>query len=211
MDASELAKSIARRSFIKNPDRPGVQPSGEAAAKIIDGYISRYSRGDGIRVLDFGSGSGRVVVPLAKMRQEAPFSATDVDRESVEYISLTAPKNVTTDVNPYQGPLLYLEGSHDVAYAVSVWSHLPQALGRYWLEEVRRVLKPNGFAVLTFAGAHVLGVWAKDLPTWRSVTSEDLDREKFIYREADPEKYPGIQSSWGNTAIHPEYIRREWG
>lgn len=215
-DADEIAKSIAKRSMIKNPDRPGFQSSGEAAANIIDGYVSRYSRWNGLRILDFGSGSGRIVTPLAKARPEAQFSATDVDREAVDYIRLTAPANVSADVNPYNGPLPYPDRTFDVVFAVSVWSHLPEQLGRYWLTEVRRVLKPNGIAILTFAGAHILERWASELPSWRALTAADLDRKHFIYLEAmnlasDPEKYPGIESSWGNTAIHPEYIHREWG
>lgn len=214
-NASDIAKSIAKRSMIKNPDRPGFQVSGEAAARIVDAYVSQYANWSGLRVLDFGSGSGRVVTPLAKNRPEASFSATDVDRESVEYIRLTATDNVTSDVNPYNGPLPYADNAFDVVFAVSVWSHFPENLAIYWLNEVRRVLRPNGIAILTFAGAHVLGLWARDLPSWRSKTAADLEREQFIYIEAvnltsDPEKYPGIKSSWGNTAIHTDYVRREW-
>lgn len=212
----EIARSIARRSSIKDPNSDAFVRSGRAAAETIARHLQALLPPGPARVLDFGCASGRVLIPLARKLPEIRFAGTDIDAEAVEYVRLTAPENVETSVNSYEGRLPYEDGSFDAVYAVSVWSHLPERLSDHWLAEVRRVLEPDGVALISVGGEQSLENWRKSHVRWREVTLADYEREGFLYREfpnleSSPDAYPGVTESWGNTLVHPDYIRRIWG
>jgi SAM-dependent methyltransferase len=54
---------------------------------------------------------------------------------------------------PAVPPLPYADASFDLVYALSVFTHLPEALQRPWMEELRRVLVPGGHLVVSLHGA----------------------------------------------------------
>ena len=52
----------------------------------------------------------------------------------------------------FHPPLPYAAASFDLVYAVRVFSHLDRGLTALWLEELRRVLAPDGLALLSVHG-----------------------------------------------------------
>jgi SAM-dependent methyltransferase len=73
--------------------------------------------------------------------------------------------------NPLQGKLEYSDRSFDFIYAWSVFTHLTEHQGIFWIDELRRVLRPGGYLYFTTHGR----VAVKDRPgMWRSVKSSGL-------------------------------------
>jgi SAM-dependent methyltransferase len=56
-------------------------------------------------------------------------------------------------VNGPTPPLSFPTGTFGLAYAFSVFTHLPAELQRPWLEELVRVVRPGGYLFLTLHGA----------------------------------------------------------
>jgi SAM-dependent methyltransferase len=210
-----LAQRIAQRSKIKDPKSQAFAETGARAAATIQSYLLRFAS-DAERVLEFGCASGRVLLPLSKLRPDVRFVGTDVDEEAIEYLSLVSASNVETRLNSYDGGLPFEDCSIDVVFAISVWSHFPEKLSTHWLAEVRRVLVPSGVAFISVGGLATLNHWRQNFQRWKEITEEDYENEQFVYREfinlhSDPQFYPGVTESWGNTLVHPNYIKVVWG
>jgi SAM-dependent methyltransferase len=107
---------------------------------------------DGKRVLDFGCGAGRVMSAFADEAQRCEFHGCDVDRRSIGWIQrhLVPPFHVFA--NPAApGRLPFEDGSVDLIYAISVFSHLADGWNG-WLAELHRCLAPDGYLLATFLG-----------------------------------------------------------
>ena len=66
------------------------------------------------------------------------------------YLNRSWPR-VRAETNLYEPPLNYNSGYFDAVYSVSIWSHLPPQLQQPWLDEIRRVVKPGGLALITIS------------------------------------------------------------
>lgn len=83
-----------------------------------------------LRVLDFGSGAGRVLQYFA--RDPVELYACDVDAAAIDHVRRSFPA-VRSSVSLYRPPLSYEAGTFDVVYSVSVWTHLAPDLQIPWL------------------------------------------------------------------------------
>jgi SAM-dependent methyltransferase len=108
----------------------------------------------GKRVLDFGCGAGRTLRHFTSEAQDdAEFWGADIDAPSVEWLqnNLSPPlRAVQSQVDP---PLGLDNASFDLAYAVSVFTHLADN-SLPWLVELHRLLKPGGLLIATYMGRY---------------------------------------------------------
>src|ERR1700749_274624 len=88
----------------------------------------------GARALDFGCSSGRVVRVLAAAFPEVRWYGCDPNEPAVEWAAAAMP-SASFFVNGDEPPLPLGDGSLDVVYAVSIWSHFAPALGLRWFDE----------------------------------------------------------------------------
>jgi SAM-dependent methyltransferase len=104
----------------------------------------------GLDVLDFGCGCGRIARWLAPQVLAAggSFHGFDYNRRLVDWCAANLVGDYRT--NRLRPPLRMDDGSVDVAYAYSVLTHLREDVTRAWLDEIARVLRPSGLALLTF-------------------------------------------------------------
>ena len=119
------------------------------------------------RVLDVGSGCGRLAIPLTRhLSPETEYHGIDVVLPMVEWCR----KNITPRAPNFHfhhadlSNTLYNEGtgtaatyrfpfddeSFDFVYLTSVFTHLNPADAKNYLNEIRRVLAPKGRAFMTF-------------------------------------------------------------
>jgi SAM-dependent methyltransferase len=97
--------------------------------------------------LDFGCGCGRVTSNLYGCDQDAA-----AIRWCQDHLSFG-----TFAVNDTLPPLPYDDRSFDFLLAISVFTHINEVAGLLWLNEVRRVLRPDGIALITVHGEGGLG------------------------------------------------------
>jgi len=215
---SSLAGSIAKRSRIKDPNSDTVRQSGQAAALVMEKeMVAVFGPSPALDVLDFGAAAGRVTLPLARLFSRSRLTATDVDAECVEYFKMVAPRNCEAHTNEYYPPLPLLSASFDCVIAISVWSHFPDELAIRWLAEMQRVCRPDALLLISTAGLATFETWRTSAPRWANVPLQRYYDDQYIYLEfkgigSAAGRWPGIEGvgSWGDTVMHPDYIRRRW-
>ncbi len=135
---------------------PWFLDSGAIAARCLEETLLR--NGVAIaslgRVLDFGSGVGRVMRHLAHVRGPE-FHGTDYNVDLVAWCR-KALNFAKFEVNALDQRLSYPDNYFDFTYALSVFTHLDEPLQTFWMNELRRVLKPGGLAFITIHGQFYL-------------------------------------------------------
>jgi SAM-dependent methyltransferase len=106
----------------------------------------------GKRVLDFGCGSGRILMPAIADEPEAEFWGCDIHAPSVAWLREQVPVPPerifqTAELPPMDQP----DGRFDLIYAFSVFTHLLDSWSA-WLLELHRVLADDGLLVVTVFG-----------------------------------------------------------
>lgn len=143
-------------------------------------------------VLDFGCGCGRVT------RWWSDFAGTvagsDVSGPAIEWCRANLPF-ARFELNALAPPLVFEDESFDLVYALSVFTHLTAELQLAWRDELRRVLRSGGLALVTTHG--------------RSYVPRLGDEERASFERGE------LVVRWGDvagtnlcSAYHPEaYLR----
>ena len=115
---------------------------GAQAARDIIG-IAATNEG---RWLDFGCGSGRVAWHVANLPGIA-LTGVDIDAPAVRWCA----EHLRGDfrVIDRDPPMPFADGTFDVVYSVSVFTHFDEETQFRWLAELRRVLRDGGLLVAT--------------------------------------------------------------
>jgi SAM-dependent methyltransferase len=171
--------------------------SGEVDARLIRELVERHGRGFGEMeaLLDFGCGCGRIARWWRDL--EGPrVHGCDYNKELVRWCRQNLPF-IDARLNEAKPPLPYDEGQFDLVYAISLLSHLPSEQQREWLDEVRRVLKPDGLLLFTVMGSRFEG------------QMDETERRKFL-QGGLVVRHPEIGGSNGCSVFHPpEYVRED--
>ena len=117
---------------------------------------------------------------------------TDVDAEAISWCR-TNLGFAEFGVNDPLPPLQYPSGAFDLAYAISVFTHLDEDFQFRWLDELRRVTRPGGIVLLTPHGRRA----------WKGLPQEEVDQikiEGFKFRPSNSMK--GIFPDWYQNAYH---------
>jgi SAM-dependent methyltransferase len=119
------------------------------------------------RVIDIGSGCGRLAIPFSLLIKEGEYFGTDVFEDGITWCT----ENVTPanpkfkfflqkvennyyfggDIKPSSNISLNFapDASIDFTFAISVFTHLVEADAARYFREIARCLKPDGLAYLT--------------------------------------------------------------
>jgi SAM-dependent methyltransferase len=104
-------------------------------------------------VLDFGCGSGRLLVGWHALAGERRLAGCDINGELIAWAKSNLPHLLDLRVTAPLPRLPYPDRSYDLVFAVSVFTHLSLASQRRWVDEFCRILRPGGAALLTLHGA----------------------------------------------------------
>ena len=162
--------------------------------------------------LDFGCSSGRQVRLMATWWPEVEWLACDPNVPAVRWAEEHLGDLARFFVSEQRPPLALADASVDLAYAISVWSHLnPPTAGLEWFAEMHRLLRPGGLLVLTsqsFGTAAFFSrrrLWAaRDIDE----AMADLYRQGHHYREIfGPGGDWGVESpDWGMAFVTAEWL-----
>jgi SAM-dependent methyltransferase len=135
-----------------------------------------------MRILDWGSGSGRVARHWESLQDNISLYGCDVLAEPVEWCR----QNLSFgqfSVSQHFPPLDYPDNHFDAVYAISVLTHMSLDAHYLWMKEIWRILKTNGIAIFTVQGPSLLPTLLTSIarkPAER-IDVDLLDEHAFIY------------------------------
>jgi SAM-dependent methyltransferase len=215
----ELRRITAKRSvtdFVESGKR--------ISDALIEGLkVAGKTISDAESILDFSCGAGRQIQYFYDYKAAKVYGC-DSNASHIEWLSQNYPLG-NFRVSQFSPPLPFNENAFDLIYSVSVFTHLSERVQFEWLEELRRVLKPNQTALLTTLGEHAAKRLDTEKLVQRDPTEPDsfedaLDQQKFVFYV--PESYRAVnkminpkslsaEDMYGATWHSEEYIYEQWG
>jgi SAM-dependent methyltransferase len=132
----------------------------ELLAALLEGVPGRA------RVLDFGCGVGEVLRHFAEDRERFELFGCDIDGASIDWLTEHHGDYASFFRVEETPGVPFADGSFDLIYAISVFTHVAEPWAG-WLLELHRVLAPNGLLAVTVLGEGMIevergGVWRED-------------------------------------------------
>jgi SAM-dependent methyltransferase len=103
-------------------------------------------------LLDWGCGCGRVLRHWSELPRTRVHGC-DIDPRMVEWCRANLPF-AEVGVTQLAPPLPHPDATFDLVYAFSVFTHLAEDLQHAWIGECLRVLKPEGYLLLSTLGEY---------------------------------------------------------
>ena len=167
-------------------DAEGFLASSRAGVDFFDKEAlarQRKSFKDFNSILDFGCGCGRLIRSLRPFCDPwASIYGTDIDPAAIAWCKDNI-ADASFSMNGANPPLRFEDKSMDLIYACSVFTHLDTEDQFHWLAELQRILKPDGYLLLTFRYRYNI-----DQLTDQAVRDriwEDLDRDGVAFLPAE--------------------------
>jgi SAM-dependent methyltransferase len=155
-----------------------------------------------INLLDFGVGCARTMRFFFREPHRFRCHGCDVDRRAIAYLIEDVPFIIAEQTGNHP-PLPYPSSHFDVVYSISVFTHLAQNAFKLWLQEIHRVLKPDGLLMVTLHGDTAFNAVSSDPERRRLIGIRDQEFELGKFRFAkngftwmnQPAGSPDIDSS----------------
>ena len=183
--------------------------AGYTQYKHIKELVGRHVAG-ARRILDWGCGAARI---LRYFAGDPAFDAkgVDIDPFNVDWCRSTFGRVADFQTIAPMAACPFADGSFDAVSGISVFTHLNPASERFWLEELHRLIRPGGVAVMSVHGEMTFFKAVNDF--WM------FDRlvEKGFYdagacNDLDVEGKPTVDENLYRNVFHTRaYIQRVWG
>lgn len=158
-------------------------------------------------ILDFGCGAGRQLRELVERAPRAELLGVDLDAESIEWLRGSGINGGFVVGSP-SPPLPLDDGSVDLAYAISVFTHLDETGQNAWLAELRRVCREGAILLLTTHGHAALELHRRNNQADPKEPDLESDEFRFVpYAPSVAEEYGG---SYGMSYHGESYLRSVW-
>ena len=160
--------------------------------------------------LDFGCSSGRVVRVLAAAYPHIHWHGCDPNAPAIAWAGENLP-GIDFFLNGDVPPLPLADGSLDLAYAISIWSHFAPELGLHWFQEMHRLIRPGGHLVMTTHGVTSVAHYAQlslRTPQQSDEIVGALYRRGWWYAPEFGEEgdWGVVNPDWGTAFLSPEWV-----
>jgi SAM-dependent methyltransferase len=116
-------------------------------ARVFEGASGRPWSSNAV-IVDWGCGSGRVARHFIRgLAPNQTFIGLDIDGPAIDWANEHIGRMFWQ--SPIDPPLALEDGSVDVLYAYSVFTHLTLPHVRNWIREMARVIKKDGYFIFT--------------------------------------------------------------
>jgi SAM-dependent methyltransferase len=178
---------------------------------VVDALSSvGVSAGDVDNALDFGCSSARVVRVLAAAYPAVRWLGCDPNEPAIAWASKHLP-GIDFFISRQEPPLAIAQGSLDLVYAISIWSHFAPDLGLRWFDEMHRIIRPGGHLVCTTHGMTSIAFFASTgvrTAAQSTAIAEALYRRGWWYAAEFGEQGDwGVRNpAWGTAFLSPEWL-----
>ncbi len=147
-------------------------------------------------ILDVGCGTGRLLVGWHCDDPRRELVGTDINRDLIAWSRSNLADVARWEVNAVRPPLDLAAGSFDLVILASVLTHLALGSQKAWLEEIHRLLRPAGHALITLHGAIYAGLVLDE------AGAAKFDVDGYV------EKPVGAEGANGYSTFHAERFAR---
>ncbi|VEP12682.1 conserved hypothetical protein [Hyella patelloides LEGE 07179] len=205
------------RRITSGPSIPSYVESGERIAKSLREGLKTANKKitDVENVLDFGCGAGRIAQYFSEY-DEISFTGCDPNPNLIEWLSHNYHSRTFYNTK-FHPPLPFESNTFDLIYSVSVFTHLSEKLQFSWLQELQRVLRQDGIALITVLGKH--GANRDDRLGLSNNLTKRLAEKNFIFKRTSGTKLqtelvnPNAADEdeiYGLTYHSKQYIYQNW-
>jgi len=165
----DLAHVITRKNPLHPPPSRIFTGDGDFIAigkEVMETLVKEGGLNPSSMVLDIGSGVGRVSLPLVRYLKTGKYYGGEIVLDAVAWCkrkykqypnfkffhidAANSHYNPTGILNAADYIFPFQKGSFDLIFLASVFTHMYEDETRNYLEEIARLLKPNGKCVATF-------------------------------------------------------------
>jgi ubiquinone/menaquinone biosynthesis C-methylase UbiE len=126
---------------------------GFVSAKEINEWSSKYLNETKV-ILEWGCGVSRIIRHYHNfINAESKLFACDINDEMTKWNKANI-DNIQFDTISYTPPTLYKDNMFDFVYALSVFTHIEDTQQKSWIDEIARIIKPNGIFLFTTHGTN---------------------------------------------------------
>jgi len=181
----------------------------EAVLGVVGRSLSTFST-----ILDFGSGCGRIALWLEHLSKAgSSLHGADIDGRAVAWAQDNIPW-AEFKVNQPLPPLDYPDGHFDLVFSHSVFTHIDEHYQDRWLDELRRVLKPGGYAILSIHGETAFTVFENAVAGRGGdpgVIRRELGARGISFIKDDAFTGGPFPDFYHSTFHAPWYVFEHWG
>ncbi len=198
-----------------NPDPAWFYLTGRESVREIERTLAIANRSlDSFQsILDFGCGCGRMLLWMEELGRTRALHGTDIDAEAVTWAREHIPY-ARLSVNDGDPPLPFADKEFDLIFNHSVFTHIDARRQDAWLTELRRVIRPGGFLVLSTHGEIALDTHGK---VAREALGEDVESIRIRLENEGLVFVDGVQApdcplpDWYQHTYHaPWYLFEHW-
>ena len=171
--------------------------NGRRSAERLNSIIGEHLARPSPSILEFASGYGCVTRHLPALMPTSSIVACDIHDEAVSFIDDEIGVDAISSVSVPED--FDAKEKFDVVFALSFFTHMPDATWQRWLNTLGRCLKPGGLLVFT-ANGH------KAVPNFPKGTEVDEDGYFFLEHSEQSDLSP---KEYGSTIALFPYIHRQ--
>lgn len=195
-------------------DRTTFYDSGYQSVQDLEAVLAAAGRSlsSFATILDFGSGCGRITLWLEHLGSSSSLHGTDIDARAMAWAEANIPWS-QSKVNQPLPPLDYPDGFFDLVFSHSVFTHIDEHYQDQWLTELRRVVKPGGYVILSLHGETAFKVFEQavaDRGGDPSVIRRELGTRGISFIKDDAFTGGPFPDFYHSTFHAPWYVFEHW-